>query len=163
MARHTMNDRGDAERLLDRRGVDSVEDIRRANGSRHRRIEHAGPADRLDLSATGSADRMATDIVALEQARGQLLAQLFQLEELIRGVRDDLGRGMTDGHGPIAANIRPMFRDRAHGPSGVVRALRNYHAELMDVIVVIDQTLDSYRQTDATAARRVSAAGGQNG
>lgn len=150
------------DRLEDRYGIDSVDDVRRMHGSRWHRIARTEDAERLDLHATGQADRMATDIVALTKARDDLTAQLGEVNRLV--IESDGLRGrMLDGNGPISAAMRRRFREYAGEATGVARALTEYREELMMVMTAVQQTLDSYQRTEQAAVRRLTVSEGENG
>jgi hypothetical protein len=159
---HTVRDKDDVERLIDRYDVDSATDIRRAHGSRRHRIDETADAGRLDLYAAGAPDQMAADIAALTTARDGLARQRDAVQGLIESAVG-LGTGMKDGHGPIARTMSATFRDRADDAVGVVRALTGYRNELDMVMQAIHQTLNSYDQTEVAAARRLTVTEGGNG
>ncbi len=158
---HKVRDEDDVERLIDRYGMETVTEIRRANGSYRHRVQETDEAGRLDLYATGSPDQMAANIAALLDARRVLGEQYAAVEALIIDA-DGLGTGMQDGHGPIARAISARFRETADDAQGVVRALTDYRNELGMVIQAIHQTLASYDQTEVAAARRLTVSGGGN-
>ena len=159
---HKVRDEDDVDRLLDKYDVDSVNDIRRAHGSRRHRVGETEDAGRLDLQATATPDQMAANIVALGEARNDLMGQYAVVDGLIKNA-NGLGTGMKDGHGPIAKAIRARFHVSADDAQGVVRALTDYRDELGRVLQAIHQTLASYDQTELAAARRLTVSGGDNG
>lgn len=159
MGKINVDDESDVERHLDKHGIDSQGDIRRANGSHRHRITPTDDAERLDLHAGGSADQVAANMVALESARGVLLGQIDSVARTLEQARL-LGDKMNDGHGPVAAAMSATFRDRARSADGVVVALTNYHAELTNVLRAIDATLTGYNASESASTSGLTAQGG---
>ena len=158
---YTVNDRDEVKDKLDEMGIDSVQDIRRAHGSRRQKLSRAEDAQQLGLHATATPGEFAADIAALEAARTQLRAQADVVERLLAEARE-LATPMNDGHGPIAKVMKRAFGRRAGDVRGVVRALTQYRDELQRVLTAIQRTLDSYRMTEDAARQRLTVSGGDN-
>lgn len=158
MGKIRVEDDGDVDRLLDKYGVESHEDIRRANGSRKHRIARTEDAERLDLHAGGSADQFAANMEALQASRTVLVQQIDAISRTVEQARL-LGGKMNDGHGPIASAMSTTFRLRARAGDGVVAALVNYRAELLNVLAAIDNTLVGYDVSDSTSKSRLTPGG----
>jgi Excreted virulence factor EspC, type VII ESX diderm len=159
---YTVHDRADVEEKLDELGVHSVGQIRRAHGSRHHRLAQAEDAERLDLQATGSPDQIAANFEALVRAKTVLGQQADAVNRLLAEAQH-LATPMRDGHGPIAAAMKAAFNERADDTRGAVRALTDYRDELALVLAAIQQTLDSYNQSDLMARQRLSVSGDDHG
>ena len=153
---YEVHDRGDVNDKLKQFGVDSVNDIRHAHGSRHHRIRHAGDAAQIDLNATGSPDQISADLDALNAANAELTDHAHAVDALISKARD-LVTPMRDGHGPIAHAMRPAFHERAADAEGVLRALTSYRDELRLVIDAVQQSMAAYGSSELDAARHLTA------
>ena len=158
---YTVHDDGDVNKKLDQYGVDSVQDIRRAHGSRRHKLSQAEEAGRLDLLAAGSPGEFAANIQALQAANTELRRQADLVEGLLLEATT-LATPMNDGHGPIARVMRTAFGKRAGDARGVVRALSQYRDELNHVLNAIQRTLDSYHLTEDAARQRLTVSGGDN-
>jgi len=159
---YTVHDRADVREKLDDFGIHSVGQIRRAHGSHRHKLAHAHDADLLDLQATGSPDQIAANLDALCTARDALRCQADAVDRLLGEARD-LATPMRDGHGPIARAMRAAFHERADDVRGAMRALTDYRDELNLVLTAVQQTVDSYQQSELSATQRLSASGEHGG
>jgi hypothetical protein len=159
---YTVYDREAAREKLDELGVHSAGQIRRAHGSYRHNIAEAHDAERLDLHASGLPGQIAANLDALARAKAVLAGQAIEVGRLLAQARD-LATPMQDGHGPIAKAMKAAFHERAGHTNGAVRALTEYQRELTLVLTAIQQTMDSYDQSELTARQRLGRAGGDHG
>lgn len=159
---YTVYDREAAKKKLDELGVHSAGEIRRAHGSYRHHIAEAQDAQRLDLHASGSPGQIAANLDALARAKAALGGQAIEVDRLLAQARE-LATPMLDGHGPIARAMKGAFHERAGDTNGAIRALTEYRRELTLVLTAIQQTMDSYDQSELAAKQRLSRAGGDHG
>jgi len=142
------------ERLEDferEHGIDGVDDIRRAHGSRRHRIDAAGETGQLGLQAGGAPGELTADYAALANAHRALSSQLEKLDGLIADATR-LARPLNDGHGPIAHAVSSAFAERVEDADGAVRALVGYRTELGNVVAAIERTMAQYQRVDTDLA-----------
>lgn len=153
------------ERLEDferEHGIDSVDDIRRAHGSRRHRIAAAGETGQLGLRADGAPGELTADYAALANAHRALSAQLDKLDGLIADATR-LARPLNDGHGPIAHAVSAAFAERVEDADGAVRALVGYRDELGNVVAAIERTMVQYQRIDTDLADYLTTVGERHG
>lgn len=163
MAKQDRVDSGrDVEQELDDRGVDNINDIRRAHGSRKHHIADVGESAHLGLNADAAPDRLEMNYAVLETVLPELVRQQARVEALI-GTAAELVEDVNDGHGPIAHAMRTEFRRRADQGEGVLHALTRYHSELNLLIDGLRRSKALYDRIDAEAAQHLAARGGIDG
>lgn len=150
------------EELKREYGIDSVDDVRRAHGSHHHRIETVQDAAALGLRADAAPGQLAADYAALARALNGIDEQVAVVEGLIAEAGGLASESMRDGHGPIANAMREVFRRRADGAGGAVRALASYRDELRNLATAIQNSMTLYQRIDSDLVRQLNSAGGQH-
>jgi hypothetical protein len=160
--RERVDSERDVERELDERNVDSINDIRRAHGSRRRHIADVGESAHLGLNADASPDRLEMNYAVLETVLPELIRQQARVEGMISAAAE-LVEDVNDGHGPIAHAMKKAFKQRANQAEGVLRALTRYNAELNLLIEGLRRSKTLYDRIDTEAAQQLNARGGVDG
>lgn len=133
---YEVNSRKEIRQRLEELGVDSVEDIRRAHGSRRRDVPAVVEAERLALQAHGSPESMSVVVDELARVAGRVGAVRDEIRDLLDDVRG-LGGRQSDGWGPIAERMAACVTDRAGVERGAEQAVAGYLAELADLDAVL--------------------------
>ncbi|MGQ0839411.1 hypothetical protein [Actinokineospora sp.] len=116
-----------------------------------------GPRGNHSVSGTGM-DGVEADYAELTRA-DKALAELH--DQLVGQLRTatELSEPLRDGGGPVAAQMRRAFLDRADADGGVQAVLADYIEELTAVRMSIRETLQAYQQVDEQAAAALRVAG----
>jgi hypothetical protein len=155
---YELNSKSEARKKLEELGIDSVGDVRRANGSYHRDIPAVIVAEQLNLQSHGSPGSMTASVDDLTQISSHIGTVRDEVHNVLDEIRQ-LGGHQFDGWGPIADRMAAGVSDRVGPDTGAERALTSYLAELADLDAVLTQTAVLYagvEQNSVEQLRRVA-------
>ncbi|MGB3437357.1 MAG: hypothetical protein WBA97_01285 [Actinophytocola sp.] len=159
---YEVDDKKDVREKLDELGIDSVDDVRRAGGARHRDVPALIEAERLDLTANGSPDAMAAVPDELVRISRCVSDVRDHIHELLGEVRHLAGH-QFDGWGPIAKRMAACMTDRASAATGAELAVNGYLAELAALDAALNSAAVTYATRDQENAANLRRAVGDCG
>ena len=159
---YEVDDKKDIQRKLDELGIDSVDDVRRAGGARHRDVPELLRAERLDLVANGSPEAMAAVPDELVRISEEVRRTRDDIHALLAGVPNLAGH-QFDGWGPIAKRMAACMTDRAGATTGAERAVSGYLAELAALDAALTGAAVVYATRDEENAAELRRAAGDCG
>jgi hypothetical protein len=151
---YELNSKNEARKKLEELGIDSVGDVRRANGAYRRDIPAVIAAEQLTLQSHGSPGSMTASVDDLTQISGHISTVRDDVHDVL-GVIRQLGGHQFDGWGPIADRMAAGVSDRVGPDVGAEHALASYLAELADLDAVLTQTAVLYAGVEQNSVEQL--------